>query len=270
MLWQSSLITKNHRTKYNLVFSSDTSSKRLTRPMSGYTKQIVLTSVVAGVLIVSIGLGLYYAPFRNASGSTTSSLQNNIPGNQSFSGAGNLTAVATYVSTFTAQTSTLFSTATSSVSTSSSSTGESTTYSFSFPPRGTFTYSPDSPVKVLAMNATLNQAGNQRLSFSVEFQNVGNSTIYIAGGGGSSLSVTILSGPVHSRNLPKCEIASFEIPVNSGQTHTSYTPGCWSGYDYVLWQPGIVMVRLTLNWSANAVGGLQGGVTVITAEFSFN
>lgn len=232
--------------------------------MSGYKRQIVLTLGVAGILIVGVVLGLYVVPGKTSSG-TTSNIQNNPQGSGQLSGAGNLTAAATYISTFTAQTSTLFST-----TTSSSSTSESTTsHSFTSPPSGTFSYSPNSPVKVLAVNATLNQDENQTLSFAVKFQNIANSTIYVIGGGGSSLGVTILSGPVQSNHLAtKCEIASIKIPVDSGQTYTSYTPGCWTGYNYVLLQPGTIMVRMTLDWSENS--GAQSGITVITADFSFN
>ena len=137
--------------------------------MSSNNRKIVLALVIAGILIVGIGLILHLGMPGKTTDSTSTS-QSGTTGSYLPSDQGNVTAVATFVSTFTAQTSTLFST-TTSVASSSSSSSESTTtsstYSFSSPPSGSFTYSPNLPVKVLAVNATLNQAGNETVSCSV-------------------------------------------------------------------------------------------------------
>jgi hypothetical protein len=206
--------------------------------MSGYGRRIIVTSAVAAVLVLGVGLGLYY---------TTT-------GNYSVQAGGDQTITATYANTLNAITST---------TTSSQTT-----------PGGSYTYSPSSPVKILSVQAFANQeAGskNRTLSFSVEFQNVGSSTIYVVSGGGSSLSATILSGPAHSQIAlgPKCEIVSAEIAVRTGQNFTSVTPGCWSGYTYQLSQPGTIEVELSLSWSTSVTTGASGGVTDIMAEFTF-
>jgi hypothetical protein len=214
--------------------------------MSGYVRQIVVTSVIAAVLVLGIGLGLYYT---TATPTSRNSVQ----------GAGDQTVDATYVTT---------------LNTVSSSTSITSNSAKSTSPGGTFTYSPSSPLKILSVQALTSQtgSGSQSVIFNVEFQNAGSSTIYVISGGGSSLNATILSGPVRTQPSlsPKCEIVSAEIPVGVGQNFTSSTPGCWSGYTYQLLQSGTIEVELTLSWSSGFSTGGASGVTDIIAEFSLN
>jgi hypothetical protein len=92
----------------------------------------------------------------------------------------------------------------------------------------------------------------------------------VLGGGGSSLSVTSLSGNAVSNQTEKlrCEIPVATVPLNPGQNFTSVTPGCWSGYTYVLSQPETIEVQLTLSWSTGYSAGAQQGSTEINAEFT--
>jgi hypothetical protein len=208
--------------------------------LSGYGRQIIVTSAIAAVLVIGLGVGLYYA--------TPTS-------NYSIQRGGDQTVSATHVSTINAMSST------SSI--------------FQTTPGGQYTYSPSSEVKILSVQAFVSQAGSgeQTLTFSVEFQNIGNSTIYVVTGGRTSLNATILSGPVRTQyaQTAKCQIVSPEIPIGRGGNFTSSTPSCSSGFIYVLLQPGTIEVELTLSWSANtSTGGVSGGVIDIMAEFTLN
>ena len=207
--------------------------------MSGYGKQIVVTSAIAAVLVIGIGFGLYYTTTIN---------------NYSVQGGGDQTVAASYVSTFTEITST------------------STDHTIS---GGEYSYSPNSPVKILEVQAFTSQGGSgkQSLSFSVEFQNVGSSTIYVVSGGSTSLNATILSGPARSETSfsAKCEIVTAQIPVGPGDNFTSSTPSCGSGYTYTLLQPGTIRIELTLSWSqGSSTSGSSGGATEIMSEFTLN
>jgi hypothetical protein len=204
--------------------------------MSAYIRQIVVASAIAAVLVIGIGVGVYYA--------TTT-------GNSSIrQQAGDQTIAATYFSNLTM-----------------------TTVTKTIPQRNggsSYTYSPTTPLKIVSVQAFTSQSGsgNQTLSFSVEFENIGSSTIYVTSGGGSSLSANIISGPVSTvHDIAKCEIVSVMVPVGIGDNFTQSTPGCWSGYTYQLLQPGTVQVEFTLSWSSASSGG---GVTEITAEFNLN
>jgi hypothetical protein len=118
-------------------------------------------------------------------------------------------------------------------------------------------------VKVLSVSATV--SGDSAVGFTVQFQNIGSSTIYVLGGGGSSLNSTITTGASYVKEVtgPRCEIAEAIVPVSPGGDWTAVTPGCWSGYHYELLSPGTIGVQLTLTWS----GGI-GGSLEIYAEFS--
>lgn len=234
--------------------------------MSGYGRQIIVTSAVAAVLIIGIGLGLYYA---SPALEGTSSITNT----NALQGGGDQTIVATYVSTFTGISSSTTSTNPESSSTTTTQVSSSTASS-STTPSGVFSYSPNSQVKILSVQAYTSQSesGNQSVTFNVEFQNIGSSTIYVVSGGSSSLSATIISGPVHTQlnNVAKCEIVSAEIPVGSGQNFTSVTPGCWSGYNYQLSQPGKIQVELTLTWATGISNSGVSNMIEIMAEFTLN
>ena len=132
-----------------------------------------------------------------------------------------------------------------------------------------FTYSSSSTIKVLSVRATVSGgAGNQFLSFNVEFQNIGSAPIYIQDGGGSPLSATILSGPVQEVRTVQCEIVTGMIPISPGQTDSVFTPGCWSGYNYVLSQPATIQVLLNLTWYNGSYSRARS--MQITAEFTLN
>lgn len=218
-------------------------------------RQIVITSVVAAIIVTGLGLGLYYSlPTLGSTGTsnsiTTSPFQ-----------AVNSTYVATYFDTMIRANAT---TTTSTLSTTTATT------SASISPRGSFTYSPaNSIVKILSVQAHTSQdgSGNQTISFAVAFQNVGNITIYVARGGGSGLNATILSGSVKSVTTVRCDIAVAPSPLSPGENSSTITPGCWSGYSFILLQPGTIQVRMTLSWSLGMTSQ-QANSVVIDAEFN--
>lgn len=218
---------------------------------------MVLIAAIVAVLVIGIGLGLRYVPPSTSGGSGVSS-QSTIS-NYSIR-AENQTVVATYASTIASNASTSATVTSLSVTSSSNSSSAG----------GVFTYSPSSPVKVLSVQAFVNQtgSGNTTISFGVEFQNVGNSTIYVLGGRGGGLNAIILSGPARAEPSrgEKCEIIAATLSIDPGDNSTSFTPICSSPYTYVLLQPGTIGVELTLSWST----GRSSNVTDITAEFNLN
>ncbi len=221
------------------------------------TSTIVVTSAVAAILVVGIGLGLYYTiPSLNASGTTSSqSLTNSYSVETS-----STTSVATSANTM------IRANTTSSFSTTSNSSTVTPV-----PTQGSFTYSPNSNVKILSVEAYTSQYGteNQSISFLINFENVGNDTIYVVRGGGSGLNATILSGNVKEVSTVRCDIAEAPSPVAPGSNSSVTTPGCWSGYNLVISQPGTIQVQLTLSWSYGQ-SSTQMSSDVITAEFNLN
>ncbi len=139
---------------------------------------------------------------------------------------------------------------------------------------GSFTYSPSSPVKVTSVQASIFQdgGGGTTVSFAVSFQNGGTYTIYTAAGCGSGLTAEVPPGsPVLQKvnGGPVCLCAEMMAPVDPGQNHTSYTPGCWSGYHFALLQPGTVQVDFTLYWGS-MMASPQATYTNVTAWFTFS
>jgi len=139
---------------------------------------------------------------------------------------------------------------------------------------GSFTYSPDKPVKIDHVRATVSQiaGGDKLVTFSVLFENVGTSPVYVAGGCGSGLTASVpANSPVIQRfsSGPVCACAQFIGPVNPGQNHTSVTPGCWTVYHYRLAQPGTVTLNFTLSWWPDGQNLQLANSTTITATFTF-
>lgn len=237
---------------------------RTRRPMISRSAQIAaVAAVVFAVALASVYVA-YLAPSGNACSSLQCSGSGNSSGTNSAQGA-NSTYIATYSATPTAYTST--------TSTSvSSQTGSSTnTYSVSTStgPTGTYSYSPNPDIEVLSVSAVV--SNGKSVTFAVQFRNTGTGTIYVEGGGGSSLDSSIISGGnvVAKLQQPRCLIATALISVAPGEDHASSTPGCWSGYYYALVQPGTVDVELTLSWSYGLSStGSNSNPVVITAVFN--
>jgi hypothetical protein len=140
--------------------------------------------------------------------------------------------------------------------------------------QGSFSFSPDKPVKIVSVKATTSQGsgGVKLVTFSVMFQNVGSSPVYVIGGCGSGLYATLpANSPVIQKvsGGPVCMCAEYIAPINPGQNHTSVTTGCWSGYYYKLVQPGTVAVNFTLNWGMDGQNYQQSNSTSISATFTF-
>jgi hypothetical protein len=128
-------------------------------------------------------------------------------------------------------------------------------------------------MKLLSVAAGVSgtQSGGQVVTFTVQVQNAGSNTVYVLGGGGSSLNAVITSGSTTIRQTsgPRCEIATTMVPLSPGQRWTARTPGCWSGYSYQLVQPGTIQVQLTLSWSGDS-NGSSGGSMQIDASFALD
>lgn len=156
----------------------------------------------------------------------------------------------------------------------SSTTVTSTTFT-TCTTTGSFSYSPNNPVKIDDVRATVYQgAGGERIvTFTVLFENVGTSPVYITSGCGSGLTATLPSNsPVLQKvsSGPVCACAAFIAAVDPGQNHTSATPGCWSGYHFKLAQPGTVTVNFTLFWGMNSQNFQQSNSTSISTTFTFS
>jgi hypothetical protein len=218
--------------------------------------QALLVVVLVLVLSVSAIYVVYILP-SNGSCQPSGCASSPTKGSTLSAQAGNRTVVALYHpptpdTTTTASTSTLppYSTGTS-------------------PSRGSYTYAHNSQVGVLSVSAVV--SGDQYVTFSVQYQNIGSGTIDVVRGGGSSLSVSLGSGSeiISQVQGPRCLIATAQVPVGPGQVQTSITPGCWSGYSYKLVASGTIDVQLTLTWSTES-GAAQSGSIVISAEFTLS
>jgi hypothetical protein len=189
--------------------------------------------------------------------------------------AASVTSSTTSATSSTTTTSTACTTATSSATTSSttsSSTSTTTTSTNVF--RGTFTYSPSSPVQVDAVTATtsVGQNGTVNVTFQVLFTNEGSSAIFVMGGCSGGLSTSIEGNQNVLRQVtggPLCDCAAVILTLQNGQNHTSTSPGCWSGYNYQLIGHGDVTMNMTLNWSTSNQGFDMNNSTSIRAQFAF-
>jgi len=192
------------------------------------------------------------ASSTTGTGSVTSSAQ-----------GGNQTYIATFVSTTASEATTTTSEATTMTSTVAVPTSTATTQTQS---GSSFTYTPSSQVKVLTVSAQVSgAAGDQSISFSVTFENIGTGTIYVAGGDASALNATIESGAApRVTSGMKCEGAVALVPISPGGESTSITPGCWSGYSYQVQGP-TVQALMTLSWSGANAGSIHISVQFAVA-----
>jgi hypothetical protein len=223
-------------------------------------------AAAAVVLILAVAFTVGF-PFGASPGATTSTSPSFAETN-SIQGA-NQTFLATYVSSIGTPTVPM-TTSTTSTSTPTSTTSTSVTSTQSLVTGGSYTYNASSQVKVLSVAATV--SGDGTVVFSVQFENIGNSTIYILGGGGSGLNASVPSGSSVSTQFDKarCMIVTTNVPVAPGQDYTATTPGCWSGYSFNLVAPGTVTVQLILSWSAGSSSPAPSGAVTITAEFELS
>ena len=161
---------------------------------------------------------------------------------------------------------------TTSQSTSSTTTTVTATSTSATSTVGSYTYSPSSPVKVTFVQATTYQDGNRStVSFAVSFENVGSYTVYTAAGCGSGLTASLAPGSQVLEKVasgPVCLCAEIMAPVDPGQNRTATTPGCWSGYQFLLVHPGTVQVDFVLSWSSRQANPVATS-TNVTAWFTF-
>jgi len=222
------------------------------------------TAVVVVILILAVGLSLGFS--GSGISSSTRSASSSVGGTTSVQGE-NQTIVATYVSSLSSSTEPTISTTSTSTSTTSVTTTQPQLGA------GSFTYTPSSQVKVLSVAATVfsGQGGKSGVEFSVKFENIGASPIYVLNGGGSGLNVTVASGDsvVESSTGIRCELVEVLGPLNTGANATAIAPGCWSGYAFQLVQPGMAGVKMTLTW-ANGISGGASGAIEIDAEFDLS
>jgi len=232
-------------------------------------KQTTIVAVLLVILVIALS-GVYLLATSPGIASSTPAAASSYSVQ-----AGNQTVVATFDSTMAR-----FSSSTSTGTTSTSgpltttapitTTSSTTAVSQSSTSGGGYSYPPNAQLKVLSVSAVVSQdqSGTKTVSFVLMFQNMGGS-IYVVSGGGSSLNATILSGQSMIQHVSRlrCELATAMIQVSPGEDHTSFTPGCWSGFAYELTQPGTIEVQLTLSWSNGPTPG--GGVdsTQIIADF---
>ncbi len=114
------------------------------------------------------------------------------------------------------------------------------------------------------------QSGQKTLRFEVGFTNVGNSSIYVPVGCGSSLNSTITSGSGIVRTIngaPRCLCAEALSEVAPGQSRSEFDPGCWSGYYYQVTGSGTISVKLTLGWFPSYQFNRPAGYITINASF---
>ena len=113
------------------------------------------------------------------------------------------------------------------------------------------------------------QSGDETVTFWVKFENIGSSNITLVEAAGSGLNATITSGNSILSEVagPRCEIVVALAPVSPGSSQTTFTPGCWSGYHFLLLGPGTIGADLTLTWFS---GASQGAVSKVTINAEFN
>ncbi len=139
-----------------------------------------------------------------------------------------------------------------------------------------FTYSPTGQVQVLSVQATQYFCqncgavnGQSYLAFQVALENIGNSSIYIAGGT-DELSVSIPANSSLIRAVPSevCAGTFTIIMLGQGQNYTLGGPPCDDGLDYQLVQPGTVNIAFRFDWTTNSASNTFPDSTAISAEFT--
>jgi hypothetical protein len=241
--------------------------------------RITRTAQYVVVLVVVVMIGASAAYFGLMPGSGQSCQTDSCTGNSSTASGsfslqgGNTTVIATYAATPTEYSTTFSSTVTSATQSTTSSglttTSTATSVTSTSLPPGSYTYEPNSQVKILSVEAVVSQS--ETITFEVQFQNIGTGDIYLVEGGGSALSAAIPAGPniVTQAQDKGCSIATAMVSLAPGGDHTSVTPGCWSEFHYVLNAPGDVNVNLVLSWSDGFSGSGQQSVT-ITCNFALS
>jgi len=228
------------------------------------TTVYAFSAVVVAILVVVLALSFGFSGSEGEG--STSSATSSVTQTTSVQGE-NRTVIATYVTSLSSSTDS--STTATTTSTASSTTSVTTAQ----PPSGvgSFTYTPSSQVKVLSVAANVFPGGGaeSEVQFSVKFQNIGASPIYVLNGGGSGLNVTVTSGDsvVESYTGIRCELVEVLGPLGTGANATVTNPGCWSGYSFQLVRSGMVVVKMTLGW-ANGTNGGPSGEIEIDAEFN--
>ncbi len=224
---------------------------------------VVISLTAAGVYVFATNYGTQNATsttsFSNTSTSTYSSSCESRPTTSTAS----TVSTNSFTSTSTAEAST-----TSVVSaTASSTTASSQTVS------GMFNFNPAYPVSVKSVQAIVsrNQSGGGYVTFSVSLRNVGNASIYIIKGCGSSLDSTILNSSIIRAvpGKPLCLCAETLAPLGANQNQTLSTPGCWSGYVYELTGSGTANVNFILKWGSTNQSYSSSDSVSIDATFRF-
>ena len=255
----------------------DYSPGRALYRMSRMAKQAYYGLSAVLVVMLILGLAIYVGGITGTNRGGSS--QQSIPGtsNSNSIQAGNQTYVAVYVNSLTTATSTTSGSTSGALQTQSTSTEGTATSLTSSPSEltsssqtetteETFAYS-SSQVKILSVAATQYESGgnNTDLVLSVQFQNVGNGTIYVSAGAASSLNATIVSGAVEKvHSSVGCSMAIALVPVGPGEVHSSTAPTCEEG-SYQVQGTGMVEFDLTLAWS-----GSNPGSIAFTAQFDIS
>ena len=133
------------------------------------------------------------------------------------------------------------------------------------------------PVQVLSVQATQFVCqncgavnGQSYLTFQVALENVGNSSIYIAGGTGElSVSIPANSSVVHTVPTEECAGTFTIIELGQGQNYTLGGPPCDDGLDYQVVQAGTVNIAFRFDWTTNPAANTFPDSTAISAEFTF-
>ncbi len=166
--------------------------------------------------------------------------------------------------------------------TSTSTATQTTTITSTAPcPSGatcaSFAYTPTGQVQVLFVHATQFVCqncgavnGQSYLAFQVALENVGNSSIYIAGGTGElSVSIPANSSVIRAVSTEVCAGTFTIIELGQGQNYTLGGPPCDNGLDYQLVQAGSVNVSFSFNWTTSANSSNFPDKTTIMAAFTF-
>ena len=249
------------------------------------TTLFTVTAALVVVAVLAIAFAVQYAGGSLGSTVTTSSSNSLTSSGSTFSTnsiqGGNQTYVATFQSATEGSTTATTATSVYTSSTSTSSASSSTTFSSSITTSGTqsqnngdsYSYTASSQVRILSVEATVSgsQQGESAVSFWVRYENIGNSDIYVVEGDGSGLNATITSGASLIKEFAgaRCMIVVVVGPLSPGSNQTAFTPGCWSGYQFELLEPGTIGVQLTLSWSTSLSQGEKGAIT-INAEFALS
>ena len=162
-------------------------------------------------------------------------------------------------------------TSSSTTSTTATSCSSSTTLGGQAPAsfNGTISFGTSSQVRVDFVKALVYpaQGGPATLRFEVGFTNIGNSSIYILTGCGSTLNSTIISGSdvvKTSNGGARCLCAEAPSPLGTGLSASEYDPGCWSGYSYQVIGSGTITAKLLLSWYGGSQLSAPGSLQIVS------